>query len=69
MAFEAHSCICFAHATAIIYHLQKGFAGIYNDQFNFGGTRIHRILQQLFYRTGRALNHLTSRNLVSNIIG
>jgi len=36
--FETHARIRFAHAGAAVDHLQKGFACILDNQFDFGGT-------------------------------
>jgi hypothetical protein len=69
MTFERKARIGFRHALTVIYHLDRGTAGIHHHDINRVSTGIHSILNQFLDDAGRTLYHLTSSNLVGNAVG
>ena len=69
MTFESQSSISLRHSTSIIYHLNRRSSGINYQHPNRLGTSINSILNQLLNHRSRALDDLTSSNLVGHTIG
>ena len=68
MAFEAEQGIVAAHAAAVIGHPDERPPTGTDLDDNACGSGIERILNQFLDHTGRALDDLTGRNLVGNLL-
>ena len=68
VAFESHARVGRAHALAVINDLQECSTTISHQDADVIGTCIQCVLHQLFEAGGRSLYHLTSCNLVGDVI-
>ena len=69
MALESQAGIRLRHSLTIIYHLNRGTSSIHHHDLNVHRSGINGILNQLLDNRGRALYHLTCRNLIGYRIG
>ena len=69
MPLESHAGIGFAHALAVVDHLDQGFTGIVHNKPDLIGPRVYGIFQQFLYSAGRPLDHFAGRDLVGDVIG
>ena len=69
MPFESQTRIGFRHSTTVVDYLDGCPSSIDNDHTHRFSTSIDCILDKFLNNTCRALNHLTSRNLVGYGVG
>jgi hypothetical protein len=69
MTLESQTRISLGHATAVIDDLNGCSSGIDDDNVDGLSTRIDSVLNEFLYHGGRALDDLTSGNLVGYAIG
>ena len=69
VTLERQSGISLRHSLAIVDDLYGSTSGINDDHMDGRRPGINGILYQLLDHRGRALDHLTSRNLVGYAVG
>ena len=69
VALEAEQSLVSGHSASVVYHLNKGAAGIENHHRDAFGPGIDGILDQFLDNGGGAGNHLARRDKVGYILG
>jgi hypothetical protein len=66
---QAEHRVGLGHADAIVEHAQPRDAATLDLDAAAGRSGVHRVLEQLFERAGRALDDLAGRDLTGELIG
>lgn len=69
MALKSQARIAFTHSFAVVDDLNGGATGIFNEDFDLGGSGVDGVFHQFFnYRSG-TLYDLSGSNLIGYRIG
>ena len=68
MALEGEERVVAHHAAAVIGNLDEFFAAAFHLHANAARARVQRVLEQLLYDRGRALDDFSGSDLVSDML-